>query len=150
MANLELWRPFTNPFREMTRMGSAFDKMFENFPDVTRRVGENGFAFAPSCEVSEENNNYILKFDLPGIPKDQLKIELADNQLTVSAERKEEKKSDTKKTHLEELNYGSYMRTFTLPSAVDEKKVDAKYDSGVLTITISKLESAKAKQIAIH
>lgn len=152
MANaLELWRgSWRNPFRDMAKMESVFERMFDNFPEVTRRVGDNGFTFAPSCEVSEENNQYILKFDLPGIPKDQVKIELADNRLTISAERKEEKKRDTKKIHLEELNYGSYSRTFTLPSAVDEKKVDAQYDSGVLTIMIPKVESTKAKQIAIH
>ena len=148
---LELWRGARrNPFRDLTRMETAFDRMFDNFPEVTARTGENRFTFAPSCEVSEENNHYTLKFDLPGIPKDQVKIELADNRLTVSAERKEETRKDTKKVHLEELSYGSYMRTFTLPSAVDEKKVDAKYDNGVLTITIPKMESAKAKQIEVH
>lgn len=140
MANLNLWRPMKNPFREIARMESALDRMF----------AETSFSFTPSCEVLEDEKEYVMKFDLPGIPKEQVRIELADNQLTVTADRKEEKRQDTKRAHLEEFNYGSYMRTLALPVAIDEKKVDAKFENGVLTVTVQKAEPSKTKQIDIH
>lgn len=68
----------------------------------------------------------------------------------VSAERREEKKSEDKKSRYSEISYGSYQRRFTLPSAVDEKKVDAKFEDGVLMVTLPKTESTKTKQIAVH
>lgn len=111
----------------------------------------NPFGFSPSCEVSEEENSYILKFDLPGVKKDQVKVEANQNELTVRAERKEEKKSETKKKYLSEVSYGSYMRSFTLPEPIDQKAVDAKFENGVLTITVPKTKVASSsKQIEVH
>lgn len=151
MANpLSVWRgQWTNPFREVARMQSALDKMLEELPEFAPKMNGN-FKFSPSCEVTEGDKTYSFKFDLPGVPKDQVKVELVENQLTVSAERKEEKQKDSKNTHLSEINYGSYTRTFTLPTRVDDKKVDAKFENGVLTVTVPKIESNKAKQIAIQ
>lgn len=150
MANpLDIWRGSwsRSPFRELSRMQSAIDEMFEKMPELQN--AKNSFPFAPSCEVSEEANQYLMKFDLPGVPKDQVKIEVHDNQLTVSAERKEEKKSDSKKKHYSEINYGSYSRTFNLPAAIDEKKVEARFENGVLTIAVPKTETNKSKQIPV-
>jgi HSP20 family protein len=97
------------------------------------------------------NNKSLSPFrDLPGVSKEQVKVETDKDQLTVRAERKEEKKSETKKKYLTEMYYGSYVRSFTLPSPVDEKKVDAKFENGVLTITIPKTEASKAKQIPVQ
>lgn len=150
---LDLWRgpSLTRLPRDISTMNSMFEKMLESWPEVRplRTLGEN-FDFSPSCEVTEDDHNYLLKFDLPGVPKDQVKIELNDNQLTVSATRSEEKKKDTKATHLSEICYGSYTRTFSLPSAVDDKKVDARFENGVLSVTVPKTEASKAKQISIH
>jgi HSP20 family protein len=126
------------------------DRMFDDLTESRRRASETGGNFAPSCEVIEETNQYLFKFDLPGIPKDQVKVELVNNQLTVSAERREEKRKDTKSTHLSEVYYGSFLRSFTLPVAVDEKKADAKFENGVLTVAIPKVEAVKPKQIEVH
>ena len=147
---LNLFRGSWSPFREIAKMQSALDRMLEDFPEAMRRSDVKAFHFSPSCEVSENESQYVLKFDIPGVSKDQVKIELIENELTVSAERKEEKKKETKNTLVSEIHYGSYVRSFNLPCAVDEKKVDASYQNGVLTITVPKTESAKAKQIAIH
>ena len=68
----------------------------------------------------------------------------------IRAERKEEKKSESKKKYLSEMYYGSYARSFTLPGPVDEKKVEAKFENGVLTVTVPKTESLKAKQIPVN
>lgn len=151
MASLTVWRdPWTRPFRELSRMQSAFDKMFSDLTEKKLMGTDLEGRFAPSCEVSEDEKNYLMKFDLPGISKDQVKIEMSDGQLTVTAERREEKKTDNKKTYVSEISYGSYMRSFTLPPNVDDKKVDAKFENGVLSITIPKSEPSSSKKIEVH
>lgn len=90
------------------------------------------------------------KPDLPGVSKEQVKVEVNKDQLTVFAERKEEKKYDSKKKFLSEVHYGFYSRTFTLPGSMDEKKVDAKFENGVLTVTVPKTEALQSKQIPIQ
>lgn len=145
MSNLERW--FNNkkiaPLRNFTQFEDSFDRM------LNEMITTKGDVFTPSCEVTEEGNCYLLKFDMPGVSKNQVKVEVIDNQITVSAERKEEKKHESKKKFLSEFYYGSYSRSFTLPGAVDEKKVDAKFENGVLTVTIPKTEALQTKQIPV-
>lgn len=153
MSNtLEKW--FDNKrmssFRDLSPLQESFDRLFKEFMDLRKVNGPRDFEFSPTCEVVEEGDNYVLKFDLPGVPKDQVTVEVDKDQLTVRAERKEEKKTDSKKKHLSEVYYGSYTRSFTLPGQVDEKKVDAKFENGVLTVTVAKTASLKAKQIPVH
>lgn len=145
MSNLERWfnSKKLSPFRDFTQIEDSFDRMMSEM--LAKRD-----AFTPTCDVLEEGNNYILKFDMPGVSKNEVKVEVIDNQLTVSAERKEEKKHESKKKFLSEVYYGSYTRSFTLPGAVDEKKVDAKFENGVLTVTIPKTEALKTKQIPVQ
>lgn len=145
MSNLERWfnSKKLSPFRDLTQIEDSFDRMMNEM--LTKRD-----VFIPSCDVAEEGNNYILKFDMPGVSKSQVKVEVIDNQLTVSAERKEEKKQESKKKYLSEVYYGSYTRSFTLPGAVDEKKVDAKFENGVLTITVPKTGALQTKQIPVQ
>lgn len=125
------------------------DQFFEDFNWPTTRGGTKDFAFSPSCEVTEDKDHYYLTFDLPGMSKDQVRIEIHDNQLTVTGERKEEKKEDSKRRHLSEVSYGSFMRTFALPPNIDAEKVEAKFEHGVLTLAVGKTEEAKARQVSI-
>lgn len=138
-----------SPFRDFSQMQDSFDRLFNEVASLRKTGDMQSLSFSPSCEVAEENNSYVLKFDLPGVSKDQVKVETDKNQITVRAERKEEKKSESKKKYLSEMYYGSYTRSFTLPSQVDENKVEAKFENGVLTVTVPKTESMKAKQIPI-
>ena len=128
----------TSPFRELTQAFEPMDRMLSDFN------------FSPSCEISEAGNNYILKADLPGVPKDHVKVEVDGDQLTISAERREEKEHESSKKYLSEVCYGSYTRSFTLPGLVDDKKADAKFEDGVLTVTVPKMATPKGKQIPIH
>lgn len=129
-----------NPMRDLSRMEDAFERSL------------NSQLECPSCDVVEDNKNYTLKFDLPGVQKDQVKVEVSDDQLTIKAERQEEHTTKGKKKYVSEISYGTYLRTFRLPAPVDEKKVEAKFDNGVLTITVPKTEipAAKSKQIKIQ
>ena len=151
MNNLDLWKSnWERPFKALAHMQSDFEEMMKDLWANRGRNGISKFDFTPSCEVNEERDKYYFKFDLPGVAKEDVKIEIVGNQFTVTAERREEKKKEDRKTHLSELYYGSYTRTFTMPVAVDEKKVDAKFENGVLKVTIPKTEVQKTKQIAIN
>lgn len=144
MRHLDLWKA-TSPYRFFGRdfptTNNFFDNVFDGMADTEKWV--------PACQVHEAKNCYELKFDLPGMSKDQIKIDLHDNRLIVSGERKEEKKSDDKSTHISEVSYGSFMRSFQFPTEIDAEKSEAKYENGVLMITVNKKESAAARQITI-
>lgn len=136
-----------------SQLSRPLDRFFEEFASPLYRRGDtteqNKYGFNPQCEVSEDKSHYLMKFDLPGISKDQIKIELHENRLTISGERKEEKKNDTEKQHFSEVYYGSFTRAFTFPSQVDAERVQAKYENGILQIEIPKSESSRARQINV-
>jgi len=149
MANLELWRNNFSPFREMSSLSKAFDRMLEDWPAA--RTDMSKYGFNPSCEVKEDKMAFHLKVDLPGVPKDAIKIDLHDNRLTITGERSEEKKTEEKdsKTYFSEMFYGSFSRSMTFPVAVDTERTEARYENGVLTMTIPKKAAQGARQISI-
>lgn len=132
---LDFWRnDFLSPFKEFERMlGSA---------------QEGQWRFNPSCDVEETDTHYVFSFDLPGISKDDIKIEVLDNQLTVSGERKYERKDENNR-HLVERHYGSFQRSFMLPGDVKSDNIEASYENGVLTLGVPKAEAVKPRQIKI-
>lgn len=135
------------PFRELLQSEDTFERLVNDLMTFQKPKAIRADWFTPSCEISEDKANYLLKFDLPGVPKDKVKVKITDDQLTVHAERQEEK-NDAKKC-ISEISYGSYTRSFSLPGPVDEKMVNAKFDNGVLSLTIPKTEPVKAKEITI-
>lgn len=149
MSNsLERW--FSNKkSNSLFQIEDPFDRLMNEMLTL-KRENFQPTAFMPSCEITEEGPNYVLKFDMPGVSRDQVKVEVNKDQLMVHAERKEEKKHESKKKFLSEIYYGSYSRNFTLPGGMDEKKVDAKFENGVLTITVPKSDTLQAKQIPIN
>lgn len=139
-----------SPFRDFSLIQESFDRLFNEFANFKKTNSIQEFGFSPTCDIAEEGDNYVLTFDLPGVKKDEVKVEADNDQLTVRAERREEKKTESTKKYLSEVYYGSYARTFTLPGPIDEKKIDAKFDNGVLMVTVPKTESTKTKQIPVH
>ncbi|SMD35071.1 HSP20 family protein [Reichenbachiella faecimaris] len=119
------------------------DRFFNN--DVT--VGKS---FTPQVDISETDKAFELSFAVPGIKKDEIKIDLNEGQLIVSGERKFEEKKEEKNFHSVETRYGSFSRSFHLPDNIDADKVEAKYEDGLLNITIPKDEKKiQKKTIAI-
>jgi len=149
-GNLELWRNrFGSPFREFAKLQSDFDRAFQDLTES--RPSVSGMKeFSPSCEITEDKSNYLLKFDMPGVSKENVKVELERHMLTVTAERREEKKADDKKIHYSEISYGSFVRSFTLPAQVEEGKVLAKFEDGVLTVMLPKTEASTPKKISVN
>lgn len=106
----------------------------------------------PAVDVSEKEDRYIVKADLPGMKQEEIKVNLEDNVLTISGERKEEKeeKDEKKRYHYYERSYGSFARSFTLPNTVKTEEIKAKYEKGVLHIEIPKAEAKKPKEIKVE
>ena len=140
---LERWRGGTTSpwFRDL-------DELFEELtPFSTRR--ETSLGFAPVCDIEETGTHYLMSFDLPGVKKDDIKIDIVDNQLVVSGERKQERKVDEKSRYFAEKTYGRFQRTMTLPAQVNADKIEAQYEHGVLQVAVPKSETAQPRQIKI-
>ncbi len=144
-----------NPERELLNVEREFNRLFNNF---TSRFGltekdEDGeyenAVWMPLTDVSEDKNNFVLRLDLPGVDKEDVKISYSDGQLSISGERKQEKETKESKFHRVERVYGKYYRAFTLPSQIKEDKIDAEFKNGQLIITVPKAEEAKPKEIPI-
>jgi len=137
---------------------SAFDQL-TNIRDEINRLYESPFengssdvfnVWAPALDVYEDKDNLVVRAELPGMKKEDIDISLHDNAITISGERKNEKKYEGGRTSREERFFGRFTRSITLPKQVDSSKVKAAYKDGVLTVTLPKAEEAKPRQIQIQ
>jgi HSP20 family protein len=113
---------------------------------------EAGLAMAawnPALDIAEHDDEFIVKIELPGVAKDEVKILMQEKTLTVRGEKKQEKESTGANYHRVERSYGAFQRSFTLPSTVNGSKIDAAFKDGVLTITVPKSEESKRKEIEV-
>ena len=113
---------------------------------MTRRPAERGL---PRSNVAEDNEKIHVKVEVPGMDEKDLKVNYEDGLLTISGERQFERKDD-RNYHRIERQYGSFVRSFSLPRTVDASQIVANYRNGVLEIEVPKKEEAKPKQIAIN
>jgi HSP20 family protein len=100
-------------------------------------------------DISEDEKEYVIKAEVPEMKKEEIKINVQDDVLSISGERKYEKEEKGKKYHRVERAYGSFMRSFTLPEDADGSKVNAEYKDGVLKVHLPKSEKAKPKAIEV-
>ena len=144
-----------NPARELLNVEREFNKFFNTFGNrfgllETSEADEyENAVWMPLTDISENKNSFILKLDLPGVSKEDVKISFSDGQLNISGERKQEKENKDSKYHRVERTYGKYFRSFTLPKQIKEDKIDAEFKDGQLTITVPKAEEIKPKEIPI-
>jgi len=120
---------------------SLVDRLFN---DSLARSG--GSVFVPRVDIIENTDSYEIQFAAPGLAKDDFKIELNDNQLTVSGERKFSNEKKEKNYRSIETQYGTFSRSFSLPENVDGTKINAKYNKGILELVIPKDEKKVLKQ----
>jgi HSP20 family protein len=135
----------------LRNQGNPFD-LFQDFEEDMSRLftaGGKGTVFGPHLDMHEEGNDYILKADLPGIRKEDLKVTIADNVLTIQGERKSETEKKDKNYYRVERWSGSFERSVGFPAEVDASKVKASFKDGVLELTVPKSEKAQPKQIEI-
>ncbi|MDP2889526.1 MAG: Hsp20/alpha crystallin family protein [Bacteroidota bacterium] len=134
---------------------SMFNRFFENdLFDWSTRNFSNTNTTLPSVNIREDENGFEVDMAAPGFEKKDFKIELINNLLTISSEKKVE--TETKEGQQftrQEFSYQSFSRSFTLPNTVEGEKIQAKYENGILKVAIPKKEEAKpkpVKQIEIH
>jgi HSP20 family protein len=137
----------------------AFDRLF-NLRDELERFLEHPLSelnrgaqllsvWNPAVDLYENADNLIVRAELPGMKKEDIEVSLHDGALSISGERKSEKKFEDAQTHRSERFVGVFNRSLTLPSAVKADQVKAQYQDGILTITLPKAEEAKRKQIEV-
>lgn len=105
--------------------------------------------FVPALDVAEENNQYIIKADVPGFNKEDVHLSFDNGVLTIEGERKNDVEHKDKKYHRVERSYGKFVRSINLGTGVDAQAIKANYKDGVLTVTVPKSEKAKPKTIDI-
>jgi HSP20 family protein len=140
------WRPFRDEVSIQDEMNRLFDDFFGH-PFTRREWTEE--TWSPSVDVSETKDNVIVNAEIPGMSKDDIQVSVQDNILTLSGEKKQEKEEKNVGYHRIERSYGSFRRSFTLPTFVQTDKVKAAYKGGILKITLPKTEEVKLKEIPI-
>lgn len=129
------------------------DRIFDDISPFSRiRRGNGGTGlelWAPDADLSETEDAYSLTVDLPGLTKKDIEVSYQDHRLTISGERKEEKKEEGKDFLRQERYRGTFTRSFTMPTKVVEDKIKASFKDGVLTVSVPKAEVKKAKLVNI-
>jgi HSP20 family protein len=140
-----------DPFREFSTLQDRMNRLFrESYGPEGREETLNNTSFAPPVDVYEDEHSVNLKIEVPGIDEKDIDVRIENNLLTVHGERKFEKEEKQDNFRRVERQYGSFARTFTLPTIVDAEKVSANYDKGILKIALPKKAEAKPKQIKVH
>ncbi len=138
-----------DPFRELISMRDDMERLFNTFFGK-HYVEESEGVWLPVVDIEEDNESFIVKAELPGLKKEDVKISVRGNLLTISGERKKEEETKNKTYHRVERLYGKFSRTISLPSEVDINKIKAVYKDGVLHINLPKLEIMKPKEIEVE
>jgi HSP20 family protein len=105
---------------------------------------------APVVDVVEKEKEYQISAELPGLEEKDVEVSVADDMLTIKGEKKEEKEEKAKNYYLSERRYGAFQRSFQLPPGVDAEKIEAKFQKGVLTVTLPKTPEAQKKEKKIE
>jgi len=150
MTVLTRWEPF----REFSTMQDRMNRMNRLFRESYSPEGPEEAltttSFAPPVDIYEDEHTITLKLEVPGIDEKDIDVRIEGNTLTVHGERKIEKEEKEENFRRVERQYGSFTRSFTLPSSVDPAQVIANYDKGVLKINLAKKAEAKPKQIKVN
>lgn len=145
MIELEPWRPF----REAVTLRDAVDRLFEDSIITPGRA----VATMPKVDIKDKKEAIVVRAELPGIAEEDVNVEILDNVITISGEKKDEKESPPaggdKGYYYKESHSGAFSRSFTLPSDVKAEKAIAEMKNGVLTITVPKIEPKKASKVKI-
>jgi HSP20 family protein len=147
-----------NPARDLSAfpsdvlsMRKEFNRLFDSFfqGDLSDSTSAFTSTWIPAVDIAERENDFVVKMELPGVAKGDVRITMQDGILTVKGEKKQEKESKGSDYHRVERSYGSFQRSFTLPTAVKAENIDASFSDGVLNISLPKAEEAKPKQIDV-
>src|SRR4051794_38158600 len=134
---------------ELNRIRNEISRMFEGPFGLTMPSTSFFEGWEPSVDIYEDNDKLTVKAELPGMRKGDISVTLQGDTLTVSGERKHEEEKKTGESYRAERYFGRFQRNITMPQPVDGKKIQARYEDGVLTIECPKSEESKPRQIEV-
>jgi HSP20 family protein len=136
---------------DLESLHERLDRMFRaSFPTI---AAEQPSEWLPSIDLKEDDNEFLLTGEFPGLTDKDVQVEVEGNVLTLKGEKKSEREEKQEKNghwHLIERTYGSFQRSFSLPASVEASRIDAKFENGVLTVHMPKRKEATARQIPIN
>jgi len=139
-----------DPFRDLVSLREKMNRLFEDA--VTSHGEEKDLvtsSWAPAVDIYEDENELVLTAEVPGIEEKDIEIKLEDNTLSIHGERKMEKETKEENYHRLERAYGSFYRSFTLPNYIDQEKIQAQHENGILKITMPKKPELKTRKVKI-
>lgn len=144
MARLSLY----DPWRDFSSLQDRINRIFSSYSPQDDETFEGG-ELSPVVDIYEDDESFVFEADLPGFKKEDLKIDISNNILTISGNRKLEREESKDKYLRVERSFGNFARRFTLPNTIDSEKVEAKYKDGVLSLRLPKKEEALPKSIDV-
>lgn len=146
MNAITRWDPFRDLEDLQTRLASALGRGWtQSGNDMDTPLAN----WAPLVDITEDENEYMIKAELPEVRKEDVRVSVENGVLAISGERKIEKEEKTTKFHRVERSYGSFMRSFTMPEGTDASKVKAEFKEGLLRVHLPKSEQVKPRSIEI-
>lgn len=139
------WRPL----RELAPFRREMDNLLRRFFGESPLAGTLTEEWLPAMDVSETEDSILVKAELPGLEVKDIEVSLLGDRLIIKGEKKREEEKKGEHFHSTERYYGTFQRSFRLPATVNTEKIEAKFDKGVLTVTLPKTEEAKTKEIKI-
>jgi HSP20 family protein len=137
-----------DPARELDSLQGDMNRLFDRFFEG-RTTNGAARRWIPAMDLVETENDLVLRADLPGMTEEDIEIEVKDNVLTLSGERRSENEEKGEGFHRVERSFGRFQRSLTLPRGVDAGKVNARFDNGVLEVRVPKPEETKPTRVAI-
>jgi HSP20 family protein len=138
------------PYRTSTDLGPVFDDLLRTFAGWGGRMGSTSLLRAPEADVIEAEDRIRVVVELPGMRSEEIDLELENNVLTISGEKREERQEENDAWHLSERRYGKFSRSFALPRDVEQDRIEANFENGVLTVTIPKSEKSRRRRIEVR
>jgi HSP20 family protein len=137
--------------RDMATLQNRVNSLFQDFAGVANEADTvTAASFVPAVDIYENGEKVVLKVELPGVKQEDVDVRIENQTLTVRGERKFEAEEKEENFHRIERRYGSFFRSFTLPTTVDTESIAANYQAGVLKLELKKKASAQPKQIKIN
>jgi HSP20 family protein len=135
-----------SPWRELREIQAQMDRVLS-----TALRGERaGVTWSPAVDIAERDDALVLTAELPGMSRDDIEVELENNVLTIRGEKKDEREEKEEDRYVYEREFGAFARSFTLPRTVDADRIHARFENGVLTVTMPKSERARGRRIDVE
>lgn len=164
MNSLMKWNPFRksnggeawgslarwSPIREMEDLENRMERVFQHWPSWPEsKESLISAEWSPLVDITEDEKEYLVKAEIPGVKKEDLKVKVEDGTLSITGERRSEKEEKNKKHHRIERSYGSFERSFTLPDDADAGKISSEFKDGLLQVHLAKNPNARPKAIEV-